>query len=147
MLVPEILQQNNNYVLLNFTKILFSKIRVYIKTCYSHVYTLDRNVLRFIYSTTSSNRKLFSFSNLGPSSLCKVGEIQLWLIKSTCFSYLLLQIKPLITKTLNFKFANVTFTKLHGLNINDQPQKIWTYILQKNRIGRQVGSFFSVFYL
>ena len=147
MVVPEILQQNNNNVLLNFTKILFSKIRVYIKTCYSHVYTLDCNVLRFIYSTTSNNRKLFSFSNLGPSSLCKVGEIQLWLIKSTCFSYLLLQIKPVITKTLHFKFANVTFTKLHALNINAQPQKIWTYILQKSRIGRQVGSFFSVFYL
>ena len=34
------------------------------------------------------------------------------LIKTFCFTYLLLQIKPVITKTFNFKFENVSFTKL-----------------------------------
>ena len=38
--------------------------------------------------------------------------IQLCLIKTTCFTYLLLKIDPVIIKTLNFKFENVSFTKL-----------------------------------
>ena len=50
--------------------------------------------------------------NLNSHPLCKVGDIQLWLIQTTCFRYLLLQIKPLIIKTFNFKFENVSFTKL-----------------------------------
>ena len=49
-------------------------------------------------------------SSLHP--LCNVGEIQLWLTKTNSFTYLLLQIKPVIIKTFNFKFENVSFTKL-----------------------------------
>ena len=50
--------------------------------------------------------------NSNPHPFCKVGEIQLWSIKTTCFTYLLLKIDPVIIKTLNFKFENVSFTKL-----------------------------------
>ena len=48
--------------------------------------------------------------NSNPHTLCKVGVIQPWLIKTTCFTYLLLQIKPVIIKTFHFKFENVPFT-------------------------------------
>ena len=50
--------------------------------------------------------------NSSPHSLCNVGEIQLWLTKTNSFIYLFLQIKPVIIKTFNFKFENVSFTKL-----------------------------------
>ena len=50
--------------------------------------------------------------NSNPHSLCNVGEILPWLIKSNCFTYFLLQIKPVIIKKSNFKFENVSFTKL-----------------------------------
>ena len=36
--------------------------------------------------------------------------MNLWLIKTTCFTSLLLN--PVITKTINFKFENLSFTKL-----------------------------------
>ena len=42
-----------------------------------------------------------------PHLICNMGEIQLRLIKTTCFTYLLLQIKPVIIKEFNFKFENV----------------------------------------
>ena len=61
--------------------------------------------------------------NSNPHTLCKVGQIQLQLIKTFCFIYLLLQIKPVIIKTFNFKFENVSFTELPA-NINDKPQKM-----------------------
>ena len=47
--------------------------------------------------------------NSNPYLLCKVGKIQLPLIKTTC---LLLQIKLVIIKTFNFKHEHVSFTKL-----------------------------------
>ena len=50
--------------------------------------------------------------NWSPHPLCSMGEIQLWLTKTSSFTYLLLQIKPVILKTFNFKFENVSFTKL-----------------------------------
>ena len=43
-----------------------------------------------------------------------------WLIKTTCFVSVSLQTEPVIIKTINFKFQNVSFTKLrlitHGTN-------------------------------
>ena len=50
--------------------------------------------------------------NSSPHLLCSMREIQLWLIKTTCFTYLLLQINSVIIKTFNFKFKNFSFTKL-----------------------------------
>ena len=44
-------------------------------------------------------------------SLCNVGEMQLWLIKTNCFTYLLLQINLVIKKIFTFKSENVAFTK------------------------------------
>ena len=49
--------------------------------------------------------------NFNPHCLCNVGEIQLWLIKTICFIYLLLQTKLIIIKTFNLKFK-----KYHLLN-------------------------------
>ena len=46
-------------------------------------------------------------------------EIRLWLIENTCFIYLVTQIKPVIIKTFNFEFENVSFTKLPK-NVNDK---------------------------
>ena len=63
--------------------------------------------------------------NPNPHPFGKVGEIQLWLITTTCFTSLLLKIGPLIIKTLNFEFENVSFTKL--------PKKILT-IKQSNML-------------
>ena len=50
--------------------------------------------------------------NYSLHSLCNLGEIQLWLIKTNCFTHLLVQIKLLIIKIFTFKFENVVFTKL-----------------------------------
>ena len=54
------------------------------------------------------------------------------------FFFLLLQIKPVITKTFNFKFENVSFTKLLTImimkNFNDKKKIVWGYMLKK-RIG------------
>ena len=50
--------------------------------------------------------------NSSPHPLCDVGEIQLWLTKTNSFTYLLLQIKPVIIETFNFKVENVSLTKL-----------------------------------
>ena len=95
-------------------------------------------VIGFINTKISNKDKLLSLSNLpplfyqqlpslgkmntphflenkqnsNPNLLCNVGEIQLWLIKTTCFTYFLLQIKPVIIKTLNVKFENLPFSKL-----------------------------------
>ena len=55
-----------------------------------------------------------------PHPLCNVGEVQLWLIKTNCFTYLLLQIIiKIIIKTFSFKFEHVSFAKLPK-NINDK---------------------------
>ena len=104
-------------------------------------YTLDCNVfLGFIILKISNKHKLHSLSNTlllfyqpfpfwggkstifrffenkqnsNPHPLCNVGEIKPWLIKTTCFSYLVLQIMmEIITQAFNFKFENVSFTKL-----------------------------------
>ena len=50
--------------------------------------------------------------NSSPHPLCNKEEIQLWLTNTNFYTYILLQIKPVIIKTFNFKFANVSFTKL-----------------------------------
>ena len=50
--------------------------------------------------------------NSNPYPLCKVREIQQWLIKTICFNNLLFQVKPLLRKKSNFNFGNVSFTKL-----------------------------------
>ena len=57
-------------------------------------------------------------SNLNP--FCKVGDLRLWLLKITCFTSFLLQIKPVIIKTINFKFKNVPFTKLQKIKLNQE---------------------------
>ena len=92
--------------------------------------------LGFINTKVKNKHKLISLSNLpsfslpflgkmypptphflenkqssNPHLLCNVGYIQLLLIKTTCFTYLLLQIKPVIIKIFNFKFENLSFTK------------------------------------
>ena len=59
--------------------------------------------------------------NPNPHFLCKVGEIQL--IKATCLTYLPLQRKPVIIEIFNFKFENVSFTKLPK-NIIDKAKNI-----------------------
>ena len=106
--------------------------------------------LGFISTNISNNQRLLSLSNLHSSTIllkspffrknytlsdfleikqnsnfhtfCKVGEIQP-LIKSTGFTYLLLQIKPVIIKTFNFKFENVPFIKIPK-DVNDKAKKI-----------------------
>ena len=50
--------------------------------------------------------------NSNPHLLWKIEETQLWLNKITFFTYLVLQIQSVIIKTFNFKFENVSFTKL-----------------------------------
>ena len=42
--------------------------------------------------------------NSNPHPVCKEREIQLWLIKTTCFTYLLLKIDPVKIEALNLKF-------------------------------------------
>ena len=66
------------------------------------------------------------------------------LVKTFCF-FLLLQIKRVITKTFNFKFENVSFTKLLTImimkNFNDKKKIVWGYMLKKK--DRYVGLFFN----
>ena len=50
--------------------------------------------------------------NSSPHPLCNVGEIRLCLTKTNSFTNLVLQINPVIIKTFNFKFENVSFTEL-----------------------------------
>ena len=67
------------------------------------------------------------------------------LVKTFCFFFLLLQIKRVITKTFNFKFENVSFTKLLTImimkNFNDKKKIVWGYMLKKK--DRYVGLFFN----
>ena len=72
--------------------------------------------------------------NSNPNSLCNVAEIQLWLIKTNCFTYLLLKIKPVILKTFVFKFENVAFNKL--------PKKL---MIRHNKIYKMI-EFFTYFH-
>ena len=74
--------------------------------------------------------------NPNPHFLCKVGEIQL--IKATCFTYLPLQRKPVIIEIFNFKFENVSFTKLPK-NIIDKAKNI-------GQVGRIFFQFFNYYY-
>ena len=66
------------------------------------------------------------------------------LVKTFWF-FLLLQIKRVITKTFNFKFENVSFTKLLTImimkNFNDKKKIVWGYMLKKK--DRYVGLFFN----
>ena len=57
-----------------------------------------------------------------PYSLWNVGEMQLWLIKTNCLTYFLLQIKLVIIEIFTFKSENVAFTKLLK-NIKDKTIK------------------------
>ena len=63
------------------------------------------------------------------------------LIKTFCFTYLLLQIKPVITKTFNFKFENVSFTKLPK-KLMIKKKKLFGAICSKKK-DRYVGPFFN----
>ena len=67
--------------------------------------------LGFINTKINNKHMLLSHYSV-PYLICNAGEIQLWLIKTTCFTYLLLQIKPLMIKTLNFKLENLSFNKI-----------------------------------
>ena len=71
--------------------------------------------------------------NSNPHSLCNAGEIQLWLIKTNCFTYLLLQIKLVIIKIFTFKSENVAFNKL--------PKKL---MIRNNKIYKMI-EFFTIF--
>ena len=82
-----------------------------------------------MYPLPFSENKL----NSNPHSPCNVGEMQLWLIKTNCFTYLLLQIKLVITKIFTFKSENVAFTKL--------PKKLMT---RHNKIYKMIG-FLTIF--
>ena len=65
--------------------------------------------------------------NSNPHPFCKVEEIQLWLIKTTSFKYLLLKIDPVIIKTLNFRFENVyllNFQKILMIKVSEYPYKM-----------------------
>ena len=57
-----------------------------------------------------------------PYSLWNMGEMQLWLIKTNCLTYFLLQIKLVIIEIFTFKSENVAFTKLLK-NIKDKTIK------------------------
>ena len=62
--------------------------------------------------------------NSNPHSFCKVGQVQLWLIKTTSFIYLLLKIDPVIIRPLNFKFENVSFTKFQKKKLTIKQKKL-----------------------
>ena len=66
--------------------------------------------------------------NSNPHFVCNVGEIQLSLIKTNCFRYLLLQIKPVIIKTFAFKFENVAFIALPKKIIMIRHNKVYNII-------------------
>ena len=98
---------------------IISKIWVCIKTCYFYVYTLDCNVssiykhkdwqVNISYSPSVTFICLLYYQplpflercalphflknkqNTNSHPFCKVVDIQLWLIKTTCFTYLLLK--------------------------------------------------------
>ena len=72
---------------------------------------LEKNVLFSIFQRI--NRTLV------PIPFIKWWEIQLWLIKTTCFTSLLPQIEPVIIRTFNFKFEKLLFPKLDK-NINNK---------------------------
>ena len=57
-----------------------------------------------------------------------------WLIKTNCFTYFLLQVKPVIIKIFTFKFENVAFTKL--------PEKL---MIRHNKIYKMI-EFFTYFH-
>ena len=63
----------------------------------------------FLGENVPSPHLLENKQNSNPNLLCNVGQIQLWLIKSTCFTYLLLQTKPVII-TFNFKHGKVVIS-------------------------------------
>ena len=104
---------------LNFTQNLISTIWVYNKTYYFYVYIpWIEMFLEFInirYSPSATFIPLLFYQplpfldkkctlphflknkqNSNPHPFCKVGEIRLWLIKTTCFTYLLPKIDPVI---------------------------------------------------
>ena len=129
---------------MNFTENLLSEIWVYNKTCYFCVCIWDCNITWIYKQRLASKHKSFSLSNLHSSTVLpispffgekctlphilknkqntnshpfyKVGEIQLWIIKTICFTYLLLILIP--------QYGNMSGDGTGG------------YMLQKNRIGR-----------
>ena len=130
---------------LNFIENLISRIWVYSKNFYFCIYTWDCNVswiykhkvqqLNISYSPSATFVPLLFYQHLPflkknvPSPIflrnkqnsnshpfCKLGEIQLWLIKAICFTYLLL--------ILIQQYENTSGYSTRG------------YMLHKNRIGR-----------
>ena len=66
----------------------------------------------FFWKKSTLPHFLKNKQNSNPHPFCKAGETQLWLIKTTCFTYSLLKIDPVIIKALDLKLKSVSSTKL-----------------------------------
>ena len=76
----------------------------------SELPVLFYQTLRFFREKCTLSHFWENKQNPNPHFLCKVGEIQL--IKATCFTYLLLQRKPVIIEIFN----NINLRMCHLLN-------------------------------
>ena len=88
----------------------------------SFCYLTNPSLLRgkFYHPSPTLTPCLENKQNSNPHPLCDVGKIQLRLINTYCFTYMLLQTNPLIIKSsFNLKSENVSFTKLPK-NVNDK---------------------------
>ena len=97
----------------------------------SELPVLFYQTLRFFREKCTLSHFWENKQNPNPHFLCKVGEIQL--IKATCFTYLLLQRKPVIIEIFN----NRNLRMCHLLNF----QKI--LLIRQKKQDRQEGFFFS----
>ena len=97
----------------------------------SELPVLFYQTLRFFREKCTLSHFWENKQNPNPHFLCKVGEIQL--IKATCFTYLLLQRKPVIIEIFN----NRNLRMCHFLNF----QKI--LLIRQKKQDRQEGFFFS----
>ena len=97
----------------------------------SELPVLFYQTLRFFREKCTLSHFWENKQNPNPHFLCKVGEIQL--IKATCFTYLLLQRKPVIIEIFN----NRNLRMCHLLNF----QKI--LLIRQKKQDRQAGFFFS----
>ena len=94
--------------------------------CVHKGFSLKNDIIRLTAATNETcigrlyenhylmSKELENRQNSNPYLLWKKGEIQLRLIRYTCFTCFtssLLQIKPSIIRTINLKFENVPFTK------------------------------------
>ena len=143
MFVPEI--ETSNVWRIFGKNLGISKIWVYNKTCYFYIYTWDVSWIykhkdqqvNISYSPSATFIPLLFYQLLpffggkctlvhflknkqksNSHTFCKVGKIQLWFIKTTCFTYLLLILIPQYENTFRYSTRG--------------------YMIQKNRIGSRM---------